>query len=313
MKKKLFIYPLIILLFLLFIYLIYSGIDLKPQKNSSSITDLKQLKNEWAEFSGGKKGKLVYAVPPDMFILYLHTGKVKKLKGVITEGGKGRFNRGKTPRPFWFPDGKFFVYRYKGAIFLCNEDGEKREIKNDFMDTSKETRWSPVFLNNKKWIFGPSKFKSGILVNIKNPTEYKEIFKHRLIEKHCELTADGKYIVYDNGKNIILADITKGEEGEKISKGQSCRPCASPSFYIAWLPAPHIKYFLHRTKDTQKIKPLFAPEGEEIYRLNWSNVENYAVHMFGSRGNTKITVRKIESGKSIAAGYGWDPDLWIRE
>lgn len=296
-----------------FIYLIYSGIDLKSQKIIRSDIDLKQLKIDWKVFSRGKEGKLVYAVPPEMYILYLNKGKIKKINGVITEGGKGRFNRGKTPRPFWSSNGEFFTYRYKGSVYICNESGKKRELKNKNMDTSKETRWSPILIYKKNWIFGPSKSGSGIIVNINNPAEYMEIFKHRVIDKHCELNSTGRYIVYDNGKNIMLADLTKGDKGIKISWGQSCRPCASPSYYVAWLPAPHTKYFFHRTSDGKKMKTFNAPEGEEIYRLNWSNEENFAVHMFGSRGNTKITVRKIDSGESLAVGYGWDPDLWISE
>jgi len=54
-----------------------------------------------------------------------------------------------------------------------------------------------------------------------------------------------------------------------------------------------------------------APVNEEIYRLNWSNKEEFAVFMFGSRGNTRMHITKISNGKSLYIGNGWDPDLWI--
>ncbi len=269
------------------------------------------LRRTWKNFSGNKSGKVIYASPPDLIILYLHTGEKIRMENVVVEGGKGRWKRGKTPRPFWSPDGNFFVFRNKGKVFRGDESGTISIIDNPLMDTSKETRWSVIYYKDDYYTFGPSVKGKGIAVKINNPSTSFIIFNFPIIDKHCELTGDLKHIVYAADRDIYLADIESRNKGIKISFGQSCRPCASPSEYVAWLPAPHIKYNLHSSKNGKLVKILKAPENEEIYRLNWSNKEEYAVHMFGSRGNTKMYVRKISTGESLFIGNGWDPDLWI--
>ena len=308
-KKTYLLIALILLVFTGFLFLKYIDIDLKGKREQ--IKDFGSIKDKWGIFSSGKKGKLIYAVPPDMFILYLHSGINRKIDGIRTEGGPGRFNRGKTPRPFWNSSGSYFVYRYRSYVYLSDENGKKRIIFNKLMDRSKETRWSFTVYKGKEWIFGPSLKKTGILVDPKNPDNFIEIFKLPEIDKHCEMTADGKHMVYDNGKDIFLKKIDSSLPGIKISEGQSCRPCASPGKFVGWLGAPHIKYLLFYSKNGKLFKELSAPPNEELYRLNWSNYEKYAVHMFGSRGNTKITVRNIENGDSLYTVNGWDPDLWI--
>ncbi|MEN8222101.1 MAG: hypothetical protein ABFR36_02475 [Acidobacteriota bacterium] len=301
--------PLLIIIVLSLFYMHYTGAEPEgPVKNEIKKSVLKKA---WKKFSGGRDGKVVYADPPDMVILNLNNGTRKKIAGIVTEGGKGRWQRGKTPRPFWSPDGKFFVFRYSGSIYIADESGIKKQIENDRMNTSKETRWSIIEIEKDYYVFGPSKKRKGIAVNINNPEKVIVLFPHPLIGKHCEVTKDVRFIVYNNGKNIMVADLEKGGKGIRISKKQNCRPCASPSLYAAWLPAPHIKYNIHNVKDGKFIKELRAPENEEIYRLNWSNDEEFAVHMFGSRGNTRMHIRKISSGESLFIGNGWDPDLWI--
>jgi len=296
---------------LLFLFCQGSGSD--PGKTGDIIIRSEGLRIKWDKFSGGREGKVLYSDPPYMMILYLHKGITKNLSGIVVEGGKGRWKRGKTPRPFWSPDGSFFVYRYSGEIFIADEFGKKILIYNKKMDTSKETRWSIITLEGENYIFGPSKTGTGIAVSIDDPEISIEIFPFPVIDKHCELTGDGKYIVYNNGKDIFVSDLSSGTKGIKISTAQNCRPCASPHNYAAWLPAPHIRYNLHNVKDGHFVKELKAPENEEIYRLNWSNDEEFAVHMFGSRGNTRIHIRNVINGASLFVGNGWDPDLWIEK
>ncbi|MCK5004365.1 MAG: hypothetical protein KAS21_04720 [Candidatus Aminicenantes bacterium] len=296
---------------LLFVFFQNSEID--QGKSVKNIIKSESLRAKWKKFSGGREGKILYANPPNMMILYLHKGIVKKLNGIVVEGGKGRWKRGKTPRPFWSPDGSFFVYRYSGDIFIADEYGKKILISNKKMDTAKETRWSIITLEGEYYIFGPSKTGTGIAVSIDNPGISIEIFPFPVIDKHCELTGDGKYIVYNNGRDIFVSDLSSRTKGIKISSGQNCRPCASPQNYAAWLPAPHIRYNIHNVKDGTFVKEFKAPENEEIYRLNWSNDEEFAVHMYGSRGNTRIHIRNFNNGNSLFVGNGWDPDLWIEK
>lgn len=299
----------IMILFILFFFLRNSEVD--QDKTGEIILKKEGLRTKWEKFSGGREGKILYSDPPYMMILYLHKGTTKKLEGIVVEGGKGRWKRGKTPRPFWSPDGSFFVYRYSGEIFIADEYGKNMLISNKKMDTSKETRWSIITLEGENYIFGPSKTKTGIAVSIENPEISIDIFPFPIIDKHCELTGDGKYIVYNNGRNIFVSELSGRTKGVKISNNQNCRPCASPHNYAAWLPAPHIRYNLHSVKDGHFVKELKAPKNEEIYRLNWSNDEAFAVHMFGSRGNTRMHIRNINTGNSLFIGNGWDPDLWI--
>ncbi len=309
--KPLFKYSLILFVIVIssFFYIHYSSVE--PVDNKSNAVDKNILKARWEMFSGGREGKIVYADPPNMIFIDLKNGSRRKIPGIITEGGKGRRNRGKTPRPFWSPDGKIFVFRYSGSIYTADESGIKKRIFNKRMDTSNETRWSIIKLNGKYNVFGPSKNRTGIAVSIENPEDLSELFPYPVIGKHCEVTSDCKFIVYGSRKNIFVADLSSGSPGIKISNGQNCRPCASPSSFAAWLPAPHYKYNIHSIKDGRFIKELNAPENGEIYRLNWSNDEEFAVHMFGSRGNTRMHIRKISSGESLFIGNGWDPDLWI--
>ncbi len=309
-KKQPFIFIPLFLIILSIILFIFLDIDLNSKKNIT--INSTEISNKWNTFSNGIYGKIIYAVPPEMHILYLKTGKKIIIPGIKTEGGPGRFNRGKTPRPFWNRDGTLFVYRFKGNVFISDETGEKRTIFNPYMDRSKETRWSFTYYKGREWIAGPSLSGNVILVNPINPKIFIDLFIENKIDKHCEMTGDGKYIVYDNGKDIFLKNTFKKGIGMKISFGQSCRPCASPQKYVGWLPAPHLKYYLYFASDGKLFKELPAPINEEIYRLNWSNSDSFAVHMFGSRGNNKMTVRNIHTGKSFFAGYGWDPDLWVK-
>jgi hypothetical protein len=78
------------------------------------------------------------------------------------------------------------------------------------------------------------------------------------------------------------------------------------------LTVPHLKYFIFDGATGKSLGVLEAPEGEELYRLNWSNHPDFAAHMFGSRGNDKMQVRKISTGGNVFIGYGWDPDLWMK-
>jgi len=300
---------LVTIIVLSLFYIHYSSIaNDVPEIKSINSNDLAR---GWEILSGGREGKIVYADPPDMIIIDLKSGKRNRISNLVVQGGKGRRNRGKTPRPFWSPDGNFFVFRYSGSIYTADESGIKKRIFNKRMDTSNETRWGIVKFKGKYNVFGPSKKRTGIAVSIDNPEDFSVLFPHPVIGKHCEVTSDCRFIVYGNRKDVFVADLLSGTLGIKISKGQNCRPCASPSSYAAWLPAPHSKYNIHNMKNGKFIKELNAPINEEIYRLNWSNDEDFAVHMFGSRGNTRMHIRKISTGESLFIGNGWDPDLWI--
>lgn len=268
------------------------------------------LAQNWAAFSGGREGKVVYAQPPFLYVLDLQTGVSKKVPRVVVDGAKGRRNRGKTPRPSWAPGGKWFSYRYNGHIFVCNEKGKRKAIQNDLMDASHETRWTWRSEDGEGWLVGPSKDKHVIMVKISDPSVVKTVFSGGKVDKHCDMTNDG-YIVYDNGSDIFVAPRNSTTEGIEISSRQSCRPCAAPNNRVAWLPAPHVRYDIHDAVTGRFIKALKAPDGEELYRLNWSNFPDFAAHMYGSRGNTRMHVRKISTGEYLFIGYGWDPDLWV--
>ncbi len=309
--KKIYTILLSVLSLIIFIFINFQSTEIKTKRLNKTIRYNDHLKNKWMDFSGGKKGKLIFADPPYLVIIYLHNGTKKKVFGIKVEGGKGRINRGKTPRPFWSYDGTLFSYRYFGNIYVSNEDGLRKIINNSDMDTSNETRWSLINLKGEKYLFGPSKRGTAIAVSIDNPANIVEIFPYPIIDKHCELTEDGKNIVYNNGNNIFIASLDIKGVGIKISHGQNCRPCISPMKYAAWLTAPHKSYNLHSITDGKFVKELKAPLREEIYRLNWSNKEEFAVHMFGSRGNTRMHIRKISTGESLYVGNGWDPDLWV--
>ena len=265
----------------------------------------------WARLSGDRKGKIIFAQPPDMIILDLTTAKRKKVPGITVAGAKGRRHRGKSPRPSWAPDGKRFVYRFDGRIFVSDEAGNRQHVKNDRMDCSNETRWTWFRKDGIDWLAGPSEKENVILVKVDDPAVVKIAYGGEDVEKHCELTGTGNYVVYDNDSDIHVTPFGSREPGIKISSGQSCRPCAAPDDRVAWLPSPHDRYKIHNASNGMFIRDLSAPENEEMYRMNWSNHPDFAVHMFGSRGNTRIQVRKISTGEHVYVGNGWDPDLWV--
>ena len=73
----------------------------------------------------------------------------------------------------------------------------------------------------------------------------------------------------------------------------------------------HRFYLIHDARTGRQVGVLKAPDGEEIYRMNWSNHPDWAVHMYGSEGNARMHVRRISTGEALYIGTGWDPDLWI--
>lgn len=309
--KRLLLLSFFVIAFGVFIYLLaFREPPVEQDPVNAKGPDKTILSNGWAKLSGNRKGKVVFAQPPYLYVLNLKKGTVKKVPRVVVDGAKGRRNRGKSPRPSWAPDGKQFVYRYNGHIFVCNEKGKRKAILNDQMDCSHETRWSWRRENGEDWLVGPSKDRNVIMVKVEDPSVVKTLYNGGDVVKHCEMTGEG-YVVYDNGSDIFVTRAYSNSRGIEISKRQSCRPCASPDNRVAWLPAPHVRYDVHDAVTGRELKPLLAPEGEELYRLNWSNLPDFAVHMYGSRGNTRIHVRKVSTGESLFIGYGWDPDLWV--
>ncbi len=302
----------VLLGFLYFLLASPSSQKVEPKKKPQTVSR-KTMSQQWATLSGNKKGKVVFAQPPHMYILELHTGKLFQVPNVVTAGAKGRRQRGKAPRPSWAPDGKQFVYRFENKVYVCDEKGNKKAIENSRMDCGYETRWSWRREKDRSdWIVGPSTDRNVIQVNIAQPSKVKTLYNGGDVVLHCEVTGS-EHIVYDNDSNIMVTPAYTGISGLKISKGQSCRPCASPDNRVAWLPNPHTRYDIHDAETGKFIQALHAPEGEEIYRLNWSNLPDFAVHMFGSRGDNRMNVRKVSTGEHIFIGYGWDPDLWIEE
>lgn len=269
------------------------------------------IAKRWAEFSAARQGKVVFARPPAMFYLDLASGRERKIAGVTTAGGPGRGMRGKTPRPSWSPDGTKFAYRFANRIYVCDLQGNKRQVTNAMMDCSDETRWSWHRHQAGDWLAGPSVARNVILVKIDDSTVVKTVYGGGDVEKHCEITGTGRYVVYDDGARIRVAPFGSRTPGRPVSRGQSCRPCAAADDRVAWLPTPHDRYRIFGAADGRFRKDLLAPPGEEIYRLNWSNLPDLAVHMFGSDGITRMHVRKIDSGASLFIGCGWDPDLWV--
>ena len=300
-------------LFILLLLSLPSNGTGKPTKSADTTPPAKAaIISEWAKLSGNCEGKVVFAQPPHMMVLYLHSGELRKIPNVTTGGAKGRKMRGKSPRPSWAPDGKRFVYRYDNAVYVCDEKGNKTAVSNGHMDCSDETRWSWHRENNDDWLVGPSKSGNVILVNIANPSIFKTVYDGGDVEKHCELTGQN-VLVYDDGSDIYVTPAYSNLKGTRISRGQSCRPCASPDNRAAWLTVPHVKYLIHDAATGKSLGALRAPEGEEIYRLNWSNLPDFAAHMYGSEGNEKMHVRKISTGEAVFIGFGWDPDLWINK
>jgi hypothetical protein len=265
----------------------------------------------WAEFSGRRPGKVVFARPPKMFLLDLMTGIEKEIPGVVVAGAAGRKLRGFSPRPFWAPDGKKFVYRFDNRVYVCDESGRKRVIINGQMDCSEETRWSWYRDGGMDWLAGPSLDKKIILVGVSDPAVVRIAFGGGHVEKHCEITGTGRFVVYDDGANIYVAPFGGKDKGTRISRGENCRPCAAADDRAAWLPSPHSRYRIFQAANGRFFGDLPAPPGEEIYRLNWSNLADFAVHMFGSTGNLRMHVRKVATGGYFFIGCGWDPDLWV--
>lgn len=271
----------------------------------------KTVVSGWAALSGNRLGKVIFARPPKMFCLDLNTGIEKEVPGVVVAGAAGRKLRGQSPRPFWAPDGKKFVYRFDNRVYVCDESGRKRAIINSLMDCSDETRWSWYRDGDSDWLAGPSIDKNVILVKISDPAVVKTVYGGGDVEKHCEITGTGKYVVYDDGSHIYVAQFESTAKGIVISQGQSCRPCAATDDRVAWLPSPHLRYRIYNAANGQFIQDLLAPPGEELYRLNWSNVADFAVHADGADSMVRMHVRKISAGAYLFIGCGWDPDLWV--
>lgn len=295
---------------LFFGYYYFSSIDFNVVEEKAVA---KEIVLGWAKLSGNNRGKVIFAQPPKMIILDLKTGSKKEVPGVTTAGAKGRFSRGKSPRPSWSPGGRRFLYRYDGSIYVCDEQGNKKKIENQQMDCSHETRWSWCVEQGEDWALGPSKQGNVIQVKINDPTVVKIVYSGGDVVKHCEKTGTGTHVVYSGRRDVFVVPVggKSKQESRKISRGQSCRPCAAPDNRAAWLPVPHVRYFIHDAASGKQVGVLPAPPGEEIYRLNWSNHADFAVHMFGSRGNERIHVRRISTGEYLFVGNGWDPDLWI--
>lgn len=299
-------------LLMLLLIISITGLEFCHKNVIKQKVNKKELISKWKQMKGNiKAGKVIFAQPPNMYIFNLNTGNKKKIPKIIVEGGSGRRNRGLTPRPFWSKDGKYFIYRYKNKVYFADENGNKTNIINPKMKVGKETRWSLLWFEDKEWAIGPSKDKNVIMVQVKNNKNTRIIYSGKDVDNWCEVTGNGKFLVYDNGKDIYVTNSFSNRRGIKISSGQSCRPCASPNNNVGWLPSPHNKYKIHDGLTGKLLFDLKAPENEEIYRLNWSNHKNFAVHMFGSKNNQRINVRKISNGKSIFIGHGWDPDLWV--
>jgi len=246
-----------------------------------------------------------------MFILDLGSGGEKEVPGVQTAGGPGRRKRGASPRPSWAPDGKSFAYRFQGRVYVCDPAGRKRPILNPRMDSSDETRWTWHRQGGGDWLAGPALDGSVILVSVSDPTVVRTAYGGGNVRKHCEITGSGRFVVYDQGGAIFVVPFGGRGPGVRISRGQSCRPCAAADDRAAWLPSPHDRYRIFRADDGRFLGDLLAPPGEEIYRLNWSNLPDVAVHMYGADGNTRMHVRKISTGARLFIGSGWDPDLWV--
>ncbi len=294
-------------------WLTVPGPDSRPAAVNEKMASVpaRVLARGWAEFSGNRRGKVLFSRPPRMFRLDLASGREDVIPGVETEGAVGRRARGASPRPSWAPDGENFVYRFRGQVFVCDESGRRRAIANSRMDRSDETRWTWHRESGSDWLVGPSLDGDVILVKVSDPREVRTAYSGGNVRKHCEITGNGRFVVYDDGAHIYAAPFAGRGPGVRISRGQSCRPCAAADDRVAWLPSPHDRYRIFRAADGRFLDDLLAPPGEEIYRLNWSNLPDFAVHMYGADGITRMHVRKISSGGYLFIGCGWDPDLWV--
>ncbi|MBN2346437.1 MAG: hypothetical protein JXO51_08585 [Candidatus Aminicenantes bacterium] len=269
------------------------------------------LAERWAAFSGNRPAKVVYARAPRLFCLDLASGAEREVPGVEVAGAPGRRLRGGSPRPSWAPDGGRFAYRFAGRVYVCDEDGRRRAIIHPRMDCSDETRWSWHRRDGSDWLAGPSVEGQVILVKVSDPAVVRTAFAGGRVAKHCEITGSGRFVVYDDGVGIFVALFGATERGRRISRGQSCRPCAAADDRAAWLPSPHDRYCIFDAADGRFLGDLMAPPGEKIYRLNWSNLPDFAVHMDDTRTDARMHARRIATGESLFLGSGWDPDLWV--
>lgn len=271
----------------------------------------REIASGWEKFAAGRKGKLIFANPPRLLVLNLGSGEKRVLPGIVVAGGQGRKSRGKSPCPFWAADGKKFLYRYDGHVYVGDEQGRKTVVADPRMDTSDETSWSWLAAFGQEWAVGPALNGDMIAVNPWDPGTSRIVYHGKNIKKHCEITGSGRFVVYDDGQSVYVARSGSGGRGMKISRGQSCRPAAGPDDRVAWLAQGHRGYRIHDAASGREFASLLAPPGEEIYRLNWSNDPDFAAHMYGSRGNERMHVRRISSGGYLYVGSGWDPDLWL--
>jgi len=296
----------------LFAYYYLSSVDLNVEIEEPVV---KKIVRGWEKISGGRKGKVIFGQPPKLVIIDLNTGDEQEVPNIVVDGAKGRFKRGRSPRPSWSPGGGRFLYRYNGSIYVCDEQGNRQEIKNEHMDCSEETRWSWHVKDREDWAVGPSKDGDILLVKISSPAVVKTVYGGGDVVKHCEMTGTGQYIVYARRRDVFMARVgtASAKNSRQISTGQGCRPCAAPDNRVAWLPIPHTRYMIHDALDGRQTGVLPAPPGEEIYRLNWSNHPDFAVHMYGSRGSKRMHIRRISTGEYLFIGNGWDPDLWVED
>jgi len=187
-RKKIFflagfaVVPVLLVLFLLYMYYYngFAGSDPGITAKPSPVTTV----NGWSALSGNRKGKVVFARPPKLFILDLTTGLEKEVPRVTVAGAPNRRRRGKSPRPSWSPEGDQFVYRYDNNIYVCDERGNKRIIANEKMDCSDETRWSWYRKNDTDWLAGPAKNRNVILVKVSDPSVVKTAYGGGDVEKH---------------------------------------------------------------------------------------------------------------------------------
>jgi hypothetical protein len=246
-----------------------------------------------------------------MFCLDLASGIEQQVPGVEIAGAPGRRLRGRSPRPSWAPDGRRFAYRFDHRIYVCDREGRRRPVINPRMDCSDETRWSWHRFQGSDWLAGPSLQGDVILVSVSDPAVVRTAHGGGDVKKHCEITGSGRFVIYDDGAWIRSAPFGGRKPGRIVSRGQSCRPCAAADDRAAWLPFPHDRYRIVHAADGRFLGDLPAPPGEEIYRLNWSNLPRFAAHMFGHKGNTRMHVRNVDNGAALFIGCGWDPDLWV--